>query len=39
MDHDQRLEQELSAIAHYALWLGMSLGVTAGFVIGVYWPY
>jgi hypothetical protein len=39
MDHQQIIEKHLSAVATQAIWLGMALGIAAGFVAGVYWPY
>jgi hypothetical protein len=39
MEEKQLLEKDISAVATLTLWLGMALGVAAGFVAGVYWPY
>ena len=39
MDQDQIITEHLSAVASQAIWLGMALGIAAGFVAGVYWPY
>jgi hypothetical protein len=39
MDQEQLLEKQLSAVATQTLRLGMALGIAAGFVLGVYWPY
>jgi hypothetical protein len=39
MEQQQRIEEHLSAVSTQALRLGMALGIAAGFVIGVYWPY
>ena len=39
MDQDQIIKEHLSAVASQAIWLGMALGIAAGFVAGVYWPY
>jgi hypothetical protein len=39
MDHQQIIEKHLSAVTTQAIWLGMTLGIAAGFVAGVYWPY
>jgi hypothetical protein len=35
MDQEQIIEEHLSAIASQAIWLG----IAAGFMAGVYWPY
>jgi len=39
MDQQQIIEEHLSTVATQTLWLGMALGIAAGFVAGVYWPY
>jgi len=39
MDHEQIIEKHLSAVATQTLRLGLALGIAAGFVAGVYWPY
>ena len=39
MDEEQLFEERMSAVATLTLWLGMALGIAAGFVAGVYWPY
>jgi hypothetical protein len=39
VDQEQIIEEHLSAVASQAIWLGMALGIAAGFVAGVYWPY
>jgi len=39
MDQEQIIEEHLSVVAKQILWLGMALGVSVGFVAGVYWPY
>jgi hypothetical protein len=39
MNQEQIIEENLSSVASLAIWLGMALGVAAGFVAGVYWPY
>ncbi len=39
MDQEQMIEENISAVATQVLWLGMALGVSVGFVAGVYWPY
>jgi hypothetical protein len=39
MDQQQIIEKHLSAVAAQTLRLGMALGIAAGFVAGVYWPY
>ena len=39
MDQEQIIEEHLSAVASQDIRLGMALGIAAGFVAGVYWPY
>jgi hypothetical protein len=39
VDQEWIIEDHLSAVATQAIWLGMALGIAAGFVAGVYWPY
>ena len=39
VDQEQIIEDQLTAVATQAIWLGMALGIAAGFVVGVYWPY
>jgi hypothetical protein len=39
MNQQQIIEENLSAVAYQAIWLGMALGIAAGFVAGIYWPY
>lgn len=39
MDQQQITEVHLCAVTTQAIWLGMALGMAAGFVAGVFWPY
>ncbi len=39
MEEQQQVEEDISAVATMTLWLGMALGIAAGFVAGVFWPY